>query len=52
MGKFDNSEVINRFLRYVGIDTQSDEESGLSPSSEKQKNLGMYLEKELNKIGA
>ena len=52
MGKFDNSEVIERFLRYVVIDTQSDEESGLSPSSEKQKNLGRLLEKELKEIGA
>ena len=52
MGKFDNSEVIERFLRYVVIDTQSDEESGTSPSSEKQKNLGRLLEKELNDIGA
>ena len=52
MGKFDKSEVIERFLRYVVIDTQSDEESGLSPSSEKQKNLGRLLEKELKEIGA
>lgn len=52
MGKFDKSEVIERFLRYVVIDTQSDEESGLSPSSEKQKNLGRLLEKELKDIGA
>ena len=52
MGKFDNSEVIERFLRYVVIDTQSDEESGLSPSSEKQKNLGRLLEKELKEVGA
>ncbi|MCR4617039.1 MAG: peptidase T [Lachnospiraceae bacterium] len=51
MGKFDNSEVIQRFLRYAVIDTQSDEESGASPSSEKQKNLGRLLEKELNEIG-
>ena len=52
MGKFDKSEVIERFLRYVAIDTQSDEESGASPSSEKQKNLGRLLEKELREIGA
>ena len=52
MGKFDNSEVIERFLRYVKIDTQSDEESGTSPSSEKQKDLGRVLEAELKEIGA
>ena len=52
MGKFDGSEVIERFLRYAVIDTQSDEESGTSPSSEKQKNLGRLLEKELKEIGA
>ena len=51
MGKFDGSEVIERFLRYAVIDTQSDEESGTSPSSEKQKNLGRLLEKELKEIG-
>ncbi len=52
LGKFDKSEVIERFLRYVVVDTQSDEESGLSPSSEKQKVLGRLLEKELKEIGA
>ena len=36
----------------MAIDTQSDEESGASPSSEKQKNLGRLLEKELREIGA
>jgi len=51
VGKFDGSEVIERFLRYAVIDTQSDEESGTSPSSEKQKNLGRLLEKELKEIG-
>ncbi len=52
MGKFDDSEVIQRFLRYVAIDTQSDEESGTSPSSEKQKVLGRMLAEELRALGA
>ena len=51
MGKFDESDVIQRFLRYVQIDTQSDEESGTSPSTEKQKKLGELLTKELQEMG-
>lgn len=40
-----------RFLRYVKIDTQSDPESPTQPSTEKQKNLGTVLVKELKEIG-
>jgi len=40
-----------RFLRYVEIDTQSDPESSTCPSTEKQKNLGRLLVKELLDIG-
>lgn len=40
-----------RFLRYVQIDTQSDPESPTQPSTEKQKNLGKVLVKELKEIG-
>ena len=46
------SKVVERFLRYVQIDTRADEESVTFPSSEKQKNLGRLLEKELTEIGA
>ncbi len=46
------SDVIQRFLRYVKIDTQSSEESGTHPSTEKQKNLGRLLYKELKELGA
>lgn len=40
-----------RFLRYVQIDTQSDPRSLLSPSTEKQKNLGKILVDELHELG-
>jgi tripeptide aminopeptidase len=43
--------VVDRFLRYVIIDTQSDPESSTQPSTEKQKNLGRLLVKELLVIG-
>lgn len=44
-------QVLDRFLRYVVIDTQSDPESKTIPSTEKQKNLGKLLVKELHEIG-
>ncbi len=43
--------VLERFLRYVKIDTQSDPTSKSIPSTEKQKNLGKILVKELKAIG-
>ncbi len=43
--------VLERFLRYVKIDTQSDPDSKTIPSTEKQKNLGKILVKELKAIG-
>ncbi len=43
--------VLERFLRYVVIDTQSDPESPATPSTEKQKNLGRLLVTELRDIG-
>lgn len=45
------SRVIDNFLRYVKIDTQSSEESECFPSTEKQKNLGRLLYKELKELG-
>ena len=41
----------DRFLNYVKIDTQSDPDSNTYPSTEKQKNLGRVLVKELKEIG-
>ena len=40
-----------RFLEYVQIDTQSDPHSSSSPTTEKQKDLGKVLVKELQALG-
>lgn len=42
---------VDRFLKYVKYDTQSDEESISFPSTEKQKTLAKDLAKELKQIG-
>ena len=41
----------DRFLNYVKIDTQSDPDSETYPSTEKQKDLGRVLVKELIEMG-
>lgn len=43
--------VVERFLRYVSFDTQSDETTGTSPSTEKQKLLGAALAEEMRELG-
>jgi tripeptide aminopeptidase len=43
--------VTERFLRYAAIDTQSDPASPSCPSTEKQKDLGRLLVKELLEMG-
>ncbi|WP_299429735.1 peptidase T [uncultured Maribacter sp.] len=43
--------LINRFLSYVKIDTQSNPESKTTPSTEKQWNLALELVNELKSIG-
>ncbi|NCE65897.1 peptidase T [Pseudoflavonifractor sp. 524-17] len=43
--------VIERFLHYVSFDTQSDADSGATPSTEKQKVLGAELAAELSQLG-
>jgi tripeptide aminopeptidase len=45
------NKVLERFLNYVKIDTQSDAESKSNPSTEKQFDLGRLLEKELKELG-
>lgn len=45
------SNVKERFLRYVQIDTQSDPDSVTNPSTEKQKNLSRLLVEELLAMG-
>jgi tripeptide aminopeptidase len=42
--------IVERFVRYVQIDTQSDPESTSFPSTDKQKNLGRLLAKELQEM--
>jgi tripeptide aminopeptidase len=44
-------ELVNRFLSYVAVDTQSDEYSNSVPSTEKQKNLARQLKAELEAMG-
>ncbi len=46
------TKTIENFLRYVKIDTQSDEESSTTPSTMKQHNLAKMLVEELNNMGA
>jgi tripeptide aminopeptidase len=47
----DRQELLDRFLRYVQVDTQSDENSTTSPSTEKQKDLSRMLAEELHALG-
>jgi tripeptide aminopeptidase len=42
---------VERFMRYVQVDTQSDPKSANSPSTEKQKNLSKILLSELHAMG-
>ena len=53
MLKYQNhtDQMVDRFSRYVQIDTQSDPKSTSSPSTEKQKNLGKLLVEELLSLG-
>lgn len=43
--------IVERFLKYVSFDTQSAEDSGTTPSTEKQWILARYLKEELEGIG-
>ena len=45
------SSALERLLRYVQIDTQSDPHSAASPTTEKQKDLGRLLVAELHALG-
>lgn len=44
-------DIIERFISYVTVDTQSDPESNTTPSTEKQWNLANKLVEELKEIG-
>jgi len=43
--------LLDRFLRYVKVDTRSDEASESSPTTEKQKDLSRMLAEELKELG-
>lgn len=43
--------VIERFLKYVTFDTQSDESTGVTPSTPKQMVFAQYLKTELEELG-
>ena len=43
--------IVERFLKYVGFDTQSDENSGVTPSTSKQMVFAQYLKGELEALG-
>ena len=44
-------QLLDRFLRYVSVETTSDENSGTQPSTEKQLNLLRMLRDELQSLG-
>ncbi len=43
--------LVDRFLKYVSFDTQSDESTGLTPSTPKQMVFAEYLEKRVGIFG-
>lgn len=48
----EQKKIVERFLKYISFDTQSDPESTAFPSTMKQKDLGEYLKNELTALGA
>jgi tripeptide aminopeptidase len=46
-----SKQLLDRFLRYVKVDTRSDEASESSPTTEKQKDLSRMLAEELKALG-
>ena len=44
-------QLLDRFLRYVKVDTRSDEASESSPTTERQKDLSRMLTEELKELG-
>jgi len=50
-GKMDKEDLLERFLRYVQIDTESDSSSNSCPSTDKQWNFIYFLERELKELG-
>lgn len=50
--EIDSADLLDRFLRYVQIDTRADASSPTSPSTPGQWNLLRLLERELRELGA
>lgn len=44
-------DILDRFLKYISIDTQSDENSETTPSTKKQFNLAKVLVEEMTEMG-
>ena len=44
-------DIVERFLKYVSFDTQSAEDAGKTPSTDKQLKLAQYLKQELTELG-
>lgn len=51
MLEINKDALVERFIRYVKIDTQSDPNGTANPTTEKQKNLSKVLEEELKAMG-
>lgn len=49
--KIPKTEVLNRFIKYIKIDSQSDASSDSTPSTEKQWNMIKLLANDLDEIG-
>ncbi len=50
-GSIFHDELVDRFSRYVKVDTQSQEDTGKTPSTDKQVDLARMLADELTQIG-
>lgn len=51
MEKYKDNPLVQRFMKYVSFDTQSDEESETTPSTSKQLEIARYLAQELTDLG-
>lgn len=51
INEIEDFQVAENFIKYVQIDTQSDEQSSTIPSTEKQKDLSKILVEELQNLG-
>lgn len=51
MDQIERQQLLERFLQYVKVDTESVPNQTVVPSSEKQKNLGMLLKTQMEEMG-